>query len=175
MKILIIGFLAFSAWLALSTYLYVCKIKGFCYDQGTMQMDFVIQKDIIKSDALPQPVIQERVVSPKEITIYFAFDNSDFISDANTDKYFDKSFSYLDQNSQAWLSITGHTDGIGTEEYNQALGYRRAQSLQHYFESKGMLSNRISVESMGEKEPTDGNNTTEGRANNRRTAITIKK
>jgi OOP family OmpA-OmpF porin len=106
---------------------------------------------------------------------YFAFDKSDFISNTETDKYFDESNAYLDQNSKAMLSITGYTDAIGTEIYNQALGYRRAQSMQHYFERKGILSNKIIIESRGEKDPADDNNTSAGRANNRRTVITIKK
>jgi outer membrane protein OmpA-like peptidoglycan-associated protein len=47
--------------------------------------------------------------------------------------------------------------------------------MQHYFESKGILANKIIIESMGEKEPAGNNNTTSGRANNRRAVITIKK
>jgi outer membrane protein OmpA-like peptidoglycan-associated protein len=47
--------------------------------------------------------------------------------------------------------------------------------VQHYFESKGLPANRITIESEGEKKPVDDNNTTSGRANNRRAAITIKK
>jgi OOP family OmpA-OmpF porin len=72
------------------------------------------------------------------------------------------------------LSITGHTDAIGSDEYNQALGYRRAKSVQHYFESKGIPANKIIIESKGEKEPADNNSSVTGRANNRRTIITIK-
>jgi outer membrane protein OmpA-like peptidoglycan-associated protein len=47
--------------------------------------------------------------------------------------------------------------------------------MQHYFERKGILSNKIIIESRGEKDPADDNNTSAGRANNRRTVITIKK
>jgi outer membrane protein OmpA-like peptidoglycan-associated protein len=43
----------------------------------------------------------------------------------------------------------------------------------HYFESKGMIAMNSLVESMGEKEPADDNNTPAGRANNRRTVVTI--
>jgi OOP family OmpA-OmpF porin len=175
MKILIIGFLALSSWSALSAYIYVCKIKGLCNEPTTVQIDTVNQKDTIAGDTLSMPLVQEETVIPKDQIIYFAFDRSEFNSDAATDKYFDESNAYLDQNSRARLNITGHTDAIGSDAYNQALGYRRAQSVQHYFESKGMPANKIIIESEGEKEPADDNNTTAGRANNRRTAITIKK
>jgi OOP family OmpA-OmpF porin len=72
------------------------------------------------------------------------------------------------------LSITGYTDAIGSNDYNQALGYRRAQRMLHYFESNGVPPPKITIESYGEKEPAADNNTIEGRAKNRRTVITIK-
>ena len=175
MKILIIGFFAFVIWTALSTHIYVCKIKGLCNKPVTVQIDAVNDKDVIAGDTLLKPIVQEQTVVPENLIIYFAFDKSEFNPDAETDKYFDESNAYLDQSSQARLSITGHTDAIGSDEYNQALGYRRAQSMQHYFASKGMPANKIIIESRGEKEPADNNNTAAGRANNRRTVITIKK
>jgi outer membrane protein OmpA-like peptidoglycan-associated protein len=173
MKILVIGFLAFSSWSALSTYIYVCRIKGLCNLPITMQMDTVKHNDVIADDTLSKPVIREQLVIPKNLKINFAFDKSEFKADAETDKYFNESNAYLDQNIQARLSIIGYTDAIGSSEYNQALGYRRAQSMQHYFETKGMLSNKIILESKGEREPADDNSTKEGRANNRRATITI--
>ena len=174
MKILLIGFLAFFGWSALSTYLYVCKIKELCYEPGSVQIDAVSQKDVIIGDTMHKPVMLEQSVIPKDLIIYFAFDKSEFNADTATDKYVDESNAYLDQNSQARLKITGHADAIGSDEYNQALGYRRAHSIRHYFESKGMPAGKIILESRGEKEPSDDNNTTAGRANNRRTTITIK-
>lgn len=175
MKILIIGFLAFFGWSALSTHLYVCKIKGLCDEPMTMQTQVTDNKDIIAGNTSGKPLAPEQAASPGELSIYFAFDKSEFNSDSVTDKYFDKSNTYLDQNSQARLSITGYTDAIGSNEYNQALGYRRAQRLQNYFESKGIPANKVIIESKGEKEPAEDNNTSAGRANNRRTEITIKK
>ena len=89
------------------------------------------------------------------------------------DKYYTEAVNYLKQNEDARLSIMGHTDATGSIVYNQALGYRRAQSLRNYFESKGIQTNRIIIESKGEKEPADNNNTIDGRTKNRRTEITI--
>jgi outer membrane protein OmpA-like peptidoglycan-associated protein len=174
MKILIIGFLAFLGWSVLSYHLYVCKIKGLCNEPVPVQIEMVNNKDTIAVDTLRKPSAAEKAVLPGNLNIYFAFDKSDFNSDAGIDKYFDESNTYLNQNSQARLSITGHTDAIGSDEYNQALGYRRAQSVQRYFESKGISANKIIIESKGEKTPSDDNNTATGRTNNRRTEITIK-
>jgi outer membrane protein OmpA-like peptidoglycan-associated protein len=174
MKILIIGFLAFFGWSALSTHLYVCKIKGLCNEPVPVQIEMVNNKDTIAVDTLHKPLATEKAVLPGNFNIYFAFDKSEFNSDAGIDKYFDESNKYLNQNSQARLSITGHTDAIGSDEYNQALGYRRAKSVQLYFESKGISANKIIIESKGEKVPSDDNNTATGRTKNRRAEITIK-
>jgi outer membrane protein OmpA-like peptidoglycan-associated protein len=175
MKILIFGFLAFFGWSALSSHLYVCKIKGLCNEQVTMQTEVTNNKDTITGNALVKPYAPEPAASPGTLSVYFAFDKSGFSSDEMIEKYFEKSNTYLAQNSQARISITGYTDAIGSGEYNQALGYRRAQSMQNYFEGKGMPASKIIIESKGEKEPAENNNTSAGRANNRRTVITIKK
>jgi outer membrane protein OmpA-like peptidoglycan-associated protein len=139
-----------------------------------MQIGVTNSKDVFVADTLRKPLVQAQEVPPENLVIYFAFDKYEFITNAKADKYFEESKVYLDQNAQAWLHITGYTDAIGSDEYNQALGYRRAQSLQYYFKSKGMSSGRITIESKGEKEPADDNNTIAGRANNRVTAVTIK-
>lgn len=173
MRILIIGLITFFAWSTLSTYIYVCKIKKLCDEPVSMQMSEVSNDSINAKDTIQKPLEQQAVI-PKDLIIHFEFDKSDFNANTLTDKYFDESSLYLNQNTQAKLSITGHTDAIGTKEYNQALGYRRAQSLQHYFEKKGVLTNKMTITSKGENEPVDDNNTDAGRANNRRTVVTIK-
>jgi outer membrane protein OmpA-like peptidoglycan-associated protein len=170
MRILVIGFIAFAFWSALSTYIYVCKIKGLCYEPIAMQ-----SAAISSNDTSAKPLVQEKVVIPDKLVVLFAFDKSEFISDSETDNYFNESSLFLAHDSLASLSITGHTDAIGTDVYNQALGYRRAQSMQQFFEKKGIPANKISIVSRGEKEPVADNNTKSGRANNRRAVITINK
>jgi outer membrane protein OmpA-like peptidoglycan-associated protein len=175
MKTLIIGFLVFSGWSALSTYVYVCRIAGLCDGPATIQADITRHHDTISGRPLSLPDEQEQALRPKDIVINFAFDKSDFIADAETDMYFVASNEYLEQNVQARINITGYTDAVGSLEYNQDLGYRRAQRMQQYFEAKGLNSDLIHIESKGEREPADVNTTTSGRANNRRTLITINK
>lgn len=174
MKILLIGFLAFFGWSALSTYIYVCKIRGWCNETETIRAVPADKIDVIKVDTIVKTPVQEQAALPENLLIYFAYDKSEFNTGAETDRYFEESNAYLVQNSQARLSITGHTDSKGSDEYNQLLGSRRTQSVQLYFESKGLPANKIISESRGEKEPADDNNTTQGRAKNRRAVITIK-
>jgi outer membrane protein OmpA-like peptidoglycan-associated protein len=175
MKILIIGFIAFLGWGALSVHLYVCKIRGLCDEPISMQKELVINNTIIDDDTLSKPLSPAQTKIPGTLSIFFDFDKSEFKPDDMTDRYIVESNAFLNQNTLSSLIITGHTDAIGTDEYNQSLGYRRAQSLQNYFESKGMPANKIIIESKGEKEPADDNRTSAGRANNRRALVTIKK
>jgi outer membrane protein OmpA-like peptidoglycan-associated protein len=176
MKILIVGFLVFLGWSTLSTYIYVCKIKGLCYELHPANGLAIeaIHIDVSPVDTLSNTLVQKQAVKPQSLLIYFAFDNSEFSSGSEAVRYYEEAMKYMFQNSNAGLNITGYTDAIGTDEYNMALGYRRAKSVQSYFESKGMSPAKISIESKGEKEPAEDNNTIAGRANNRRTVITIK-
>jgi OOP family OmpA-OmpF porin len=67
----------------------------------------------------------------------------------------------------------GHTDSVGTDEYNQKLSVRRAESVKAYLESKGVESNRVYTEGKGEKQPVADNKTADGRAKNRRVEIEV--
>jgi OOP family OmpA-OmpF porin len=69
------------------------------------------------------------------------------------------------------IIAVGHTDWIGTEEYNQKLSVRRSNAVKDYLVSKGVEKNRIYTEGKGEKEPIASNKTAEGRAKNRRVEI----
>ena len=174
MKILIIGYLVLFSWGSLSTHFYVCKIKGFCNKPVTSVGNVTNPEIEIPHDSLSKSLKVEQEQIPESMLVHFAFDKSEFNSATISDKYLNESNKYLAQNRQARLSITGYTDATGSDEYNQALGFRRAQSVQSYFETKGIPANRIIINSRGEKEPADNNNTMEGRAINRRTVITIK-
>lgn len=71
------------------------------------------------------------------------------------------------------VNIIGHTDSIGTEEYNQALSLRRATSVKDYILTKGVDASIIDVSGKGETEPVADNSTKEGRAQNRRVEVSI--
>ena len=83
--------------------------------------------------------------------------------------------SPADSNS-AWLTrwktvkilVEGHCDERGTEEYNLALGERRANSAKKYLEGLGVNAARISTISYGEERPLDPGHTEEARSKNRR-------
>ena len=69
---------------------------------------------------------------------------------------------------------TGHTDSIGTDEYNQKLSERRAAAVKDYLVSKGMPAAKITTIGKGESQPVATNKTAEGRQKNRRVDIEFK-
>jgi OOP family OmpA-OmpF porin len=71
------------------------------------------------------------------------------------------------------INVVGHTDSVGTEEYNQQLSVRRANAVKDYMVSEGIDPGIIDVKGMGESEPVASNATAEGRAQNRRVEISV--
>ncbi len=70
------------------------------------------------------------------------------------------------------LMIAGHTDAVGSPEYNQALSERRAQAAARYLAAQG-VSRHIATAGLGEREPIASNTTEAGRQQNRRVEIAI--
>ena len=71
------------------------------------------------------------------------------------------------------IVAVGHTDSVGSDEYNQKLSVRRAEAVKAYLVGKGIEKNRVYTEGKGEKQPVADNKTTEGRAKNRRVEIEV--
>jgi outer membrane protein OmpA-like peptidoglycan-associated protein len=71
------------------------------------------------------------------------------------------------------LSVEGHTDSVGTEEYNQALGLKRALSVHELLVTQGIDKNKVTVRTYGETKPLKPNNTAENRALNRRAEVFV--
>lgn len=71
------------------------------------------------------------------------------------------------------IEVAGHTDSTGSEQYNQALSERRAQSVASYLASHGVKPQRLITVGAGELHPIASNATEEGRAQNRRVELTI--
>ena len=71
------------------------------------------------------------------------------------------------------IIAVGHTDSIGTVQYNQRLSVRRAEAVKAYLVSKGIERNRVYTEGKGESQPVADNRTKEGRAKNRRVEIEV--
>ena len=79
----------------------------------------------------------------------------------------------MKENPDIKIEVRGHTDSTGTEEYNQKLSERRADSVIEYMIKNGISPERLNSVGFGEKKPVTSNDTEEGRSKNRRTEIYI--
>lgn len=87
----------------------------------------------------------------------------------------DEAVKILKNNNDALFVIEGHTDNVGTDEYNLTLSKARAKAVMEYFIAKGIPAARISSQGYGEAKPIATNDTEEGMAKNRRVEIRSKK
>jgi outer membrane protein OmpA-like peptidoglycan-associated protein len=76
-------------------------------------------------------------------------------------------------NRNVYLEIQGHTDSTGPAAYNQQLGLQRAEAVRRYLHRQGVALDRMATISYGEDEPAASNDTTEGRAMNRRVVVVV--
>lgn len=82
------------------------------------------------------------------MAIYFDYDKSDLRADAR--QALDAKLPLLRTNSAVRIRISGHTDERGSDEYNIALGQRRAAAAKRYLVDNGIAADRIDVVSFGE-------------------------
>lgn len=84
-----------------------------------------------------------------------------------------KVIPYLNQYSSDTVVVEGHTCSVGAEDYNMALGQRRADAVAGYLKENGISGNRISSVSKGETQPAVPNDTPANRKLNRRAVFVI--
>ncbi len=71
------------------------------------------------------------------------------------------------------LDVEGHTDSVGTDEYNQKLSERRGEAVREYLTGAGMAATSVSSKGFGEAMPVASNDTAQGRQQNRRVELVI--
>jgi OmpA-OmpF porin, OOP family len=168
MRILVTGFVAFVIW---------CFISSWLYNDILLP---VIKKPVpVQTIPEPQSGVADSLAKikasmPGDLMIYFEFNDSKFKPDPQTDNSVASFKSWLEKYPSSTLLVTGHTDLVGTPEYNQDLGLKRAQIVARYIGTLGIPESKLKIESKGETEPAADYLTEEGRAKNRRTQISIK-
>jgi outer membrane protein OmpA-like peptidoglycan-associated protein len=80
---------------------------------------------------------------------------------------------FLDQHPERTATIEGYTDNIGTDENNEALSQRRADSVRLYLIDQGVGSGRLIASGKGDISPVAGNDSASGRQQNRRVEVVI--
>ena len=167
-------------------------IRDFLVERGIDAKRITLDYSVSTNEDLKTPLSFELFEPTPEgyneagdlVKTQFRFDNMTF-SDANFEfnsdvfkpgtafnVWADSVLTYFNNNVDKSLTIIGHTDNLGTIQYNQDLGLRRAQSAKVFFE-KARLKTTISTSTKGEKAPIAPNTTEIGRQKNRRVNFII--
>jgi peptidoglycan-associated lipoprotein len=104
--------------------------------------------------------------------IHFDFDRSEIRPGEDT-RVLEEKLLVLQANPGVQIEIVGHCDERGSDEYNLALGQRRAVSAKQFLVDRGINPDRITVRSMGEEMPVDPASNEAAWALNRRDEFTI--
>lgn len=108
-----------------------------------------------------------------EEAAHFAFNKSDLSSEAKG-KLDALAQRLKSENRNVYIEIQGHTDAVGSDDYNERLGMARARAVRYYlYTQAGIALHRMNTFSYGEAKPVAENDTPENRAKNRRVTIVV--
>jgi outer membrane protein OmpA-like peptidoglycan-associated protein len=102
------------------------------------------------------------------------FDTSSYAIKPSFAPVLDQLAQTLQQNPEVVVSVVGHTDSTGSQQYNQTLSVNRAESVTGYLGQRGIAPQRLSATGMGPNQPIADNNTEAGRSANRRVEIYLR-
>lgn len=101
------------------------------------------------------------------------FDSDKDVIKSDSKPILDRAVEVLEKFPSVRIEISGHTDSRGDYEHNMDLSRRRSESVRNYLVEKGVDASRIETRGAGPNEPIDTNDTSEGRAENRRIEVKI--
>lgn len=136
---------------------------------------FLTKKPMVKAPA-PAPAPAPKVVAPPAVEQVWVVDEAYFDFDKIIIKpagfeFLDKVVSIWKSRPELFIKIQGHTDSIGTREYNDVLSLRRAEAVKAYLINQGIDKKYLSCEGLAFSKPVASNKTAEGRALNRRVEL----
>lgn len=169
MRVLLSGFILFVIWSFFSAWLYVDILKPVMSEPEPVAV--MPDPQAARADSLAKIY----ALMPAPLTFGFDFDKAKFSPGQEVETRLSEFKSWLDKYPGSILLVEGHTDLVGTPEYNNELGLKRALAVSGYLETKGFPASRMEILSGGEEDPVAGYITDEERALNRRTEISIKK
>ncbi len=104
--------------------------------------------------------------------VYYAFDSSKLTPDDQTT--LDRQSEWLQKYPQVGVQLAGNTDDRGTEEYNLALGQRRANAARDYLAARGVTPSRVDTISFGKDRPIALGDNEEAWAKNRNATTSVR-
>ncbi len=120
----------------------------------------------------PAPGSEEDLVANVGDRVFFDFDKSNLKPEARAT--LDHQASWLEKYPQVNVQVAGNCDERGTEEYNLALGQRRANAAASYLEAKGVPAARITTISYGKDRPTAMGSNEQAWAQNRNAITSVR-
>lgn len=131
---------------------------------------FICHKGDPKTKVKKSPAPKQEVISRYSFpeVASFAFDSSEIKGDNKLNEL-DKD---IQAHPDAVILVEGHTDNIGSDEYNKELSYDRARAVAQAIAQKG-YPNEVRLYGKGNTEPIASNDTEEGRAQNRRVDVVL--
>ena len=103
--------------------------------------------------------------------ISFEFNKADLLPSSYEE--LDKVYSFLNDNPTVQIELAGHTDNVGSDDYNMELSQKRADAVKTYLVNKGIDAGRLTSKGYGETKPIETNDQDWGREKNRRVEFTI--
>ena len=138
--------------------------------QGDMEKQRAMEAERLAREEAQRQAMLARQQFESE-NIYFEFDSSALLTPAQDT--LSRKAQYLRENPNTRLVIEGHCDERGTDEYNLALGDRRANSAKSFLVDLGISPSRLTTISYGEERPLDPRHNEEAWAKNRRCEFVI--
>jgi OOP family OmpA-OmpF porin len=123
--------------------------------------------------APPPPAPKPAIIEKGRQTLNVEFDFNKSIIKQGYDKDINDLVQVMKDYPDLKVVIEGHTDNIGTAEFNKELSQRRADAVKQYMVEKGIDANRITAEGFGFDRPIASNDTEEGRQKNRRVEAAV--
>jgi outer membrane protein OmpA-like peptidoglycan-associated protein len=115
--------------------------------------------------------VGEGIVVDFEEKILFGYDRADL--SASSEASLEKLVTILKEYPDTNIEVQGHTDSKGSDNYNQRLSERRANSVSSYLRNKGVSPSRLTTKGYGENAPIATNDSDDGRSQNRRVTFLI--
>ena len=115
--------------------------------------------------------IGEGIVVEFSEKILFGFDRSNLNNSAENN--LNKLATILKKYPDTDIEIQGHTDNVGTDDYNESLSRRRANAVESYLVNRGIANSRMKIVGYGESAPKYSNDSESARAQNRRVEFLI--
>jgi len=125
-------------------------------------------QEIVKDIGLKKVIIGAKIVLNN---IFFDYDKATLRHESTAE--LERLTDLMNKNENLRIEISGHTDNLGSDEYNQKLSERRSKAVVDYIIGKGVDQERMTYAGYGEAQPIETNDTDEGRQMNRRTEFKI--